>query len=184
MPELETHKPSALAILRVFFGIGFVSVGGGGSANIHEAVVERRQWMSEAEFVEAMTVARSLPGTNVSNLAAFVGAHLAGWRGAFCAASAVVLPGAVIVIAVALAYGKVEALHSPLVQGALHGLTAGAVGVMAALVWQTATKNLKGPVAFLAAGAAFVAIGYLALNMAAVLVALVPVTAAATRKSD
>ena len=95
----EGAAPSPLAIFRAFLRVGLVSVGGGGSAHIHAEVVDRRQWLTEDEFVEAMTVARTLPGTNVSNLAAFTGAHLAGWRGAVSAAVAVVLPGAILVIA-------------------------------------------------------------------------------------
>jgi chromate transporter len=174
-------EPTPLSIFLSFLRVGLVSVGGGGSAHIHAEVVERRHWLSEDEFIEAMTVARTLPGTNVSNLAAFTGAHLHGWRGALCAASAVVLPGAVIVIGAAIAYVRLEAMHSHVVQALLHGLTAGAVGVMAALVWQTARTSLRGYAGAAVAVAAFSATAIMYFNMAYVLVVLVPLSAALNR---
>ena len=186
MPTVTISPPrpdvSPFAILRAFLGVGLVSVGGGGTAHIRAAVVERHHWLSEDDFIEAMTVARTLPGTNVSNLAAFVGAMLAGWRGAVCAAAGVVVPGAVIVIGAAVAYLRVDALHTPVAQGLLHGLTAGAVGVMAALVWQTARSSLRGYGAIAVAVAALAAVAIMRVNMAYVLVALVPLSAALNRK--
>jgi chromate transporter len=35
-----------------FFGVGLVGFGGGGNAQIYQAIVLRRGWMEEREFLE------------------------------------------------------------------------------------------------------------------------------------
>lgn len=182
--ETPRQRVAPLAILTTFAVIGLSSVGGGGSAHIHEWVVNRKKWLDEERFIEAMTIARSLPGTNVSNLAAFVGAMLAGYRGAACAAGGVVFPGVVIVLALAIAYVRLAAFHSHAVQGLLHGLTAGALGVMGALVFQTARAGLKGERAIAVALAAFAAVAILYLNMGVVLVLLLPISSMLNKKKQ
>jgi chromate transporter len=182
----EGNAPHAqvapFTILTTFALIGLSSVGGGGSAHIHEWVVHRRKWLEEERFIEAMTIARSLPGTNVSNLAAFVGGMLAGYRGAACAAIGVVLPGLLLILGLAIAYVRLAALHSPVVQSILHGLTAGALGVMGALVYQSARSGLKGHRAI--ALAAFVAVAILYVNLGVVLLAMLPIASALTKKKQ
>lgn len=183
MTEGDTRTPVApLAILKTFTLIGLSSVGGGGSAHIHEWVVTRKKWVEEERFMEAMTISRSLPGTNVSNLAAFIGAMLAGYRGATCAAIGVVLPGVLVVLSLAIAYVKLAALHSHAMQSLLHGLTAGALGVMGALVYQSARVGLKGQRAIAIALAAFAAVAILYFNMGFVLVAMLPISSMLNRE--
>jgi chromate transport protein ChrA len=79
-----------------------------------------------------MTLARIVPGTNVSNLAAFVGSLLAGYRGAAVAVSSVVLPGVLAVLLLAIGYSRFAA-QSHALQTGLHGLTAGAVSPSASV---------------------------------------------------
>jgi chromate transporter len=153
--------------------IGLTAFGGGASAHIHDAVVHKRGWLDEKHFLEGMTVARIVPGTNVSNLAAFVGAILAGYRGALVAVVAVVVPGVFAVLLLAVAYARF-ADHSQYIRLGLHGLTAGAVGIMASLVMNAAKPVLRSPAGLLFALASFVAVGVFELNMLLVLVVLLP----------
>ena len=178
---------SCATILRTFALIGLSSIGGGGSAHIHEWIVRRRKWLDEDRFLEALSIARSLPGTNVSNLAAFVGGMLAGYRGGYrgavCAAIGVVLPGLVVVLGLAAAYAKLAVIHSHTVQSLLHGLTAGALGVMAALVYDSSRAGLKEQRAAAVALAAFAAVAILYMNMAVVLIVMIPISSALNRKA-
>jgi chromate transporter len=167
------------SILRVFLVIGLTALGGGASAHIHEAVVHREGWIDEKRFVEGMTVARIVPGTNVSNLAAFVGSMLAGYRGAAVAVLAVVVPGTVVMLALAVSYARFASGGH--IQTALHGLTAGAVGIMASLVINAAGTALRSHAELLFAVAAFVGVGVLELNMLWVLAALVPLASFVNR---
>ena len=73
-PDRVTLTGLALAFNR----IALSSFGGGLSAWSRQVVVEERRWMSDAEFLSAMTVCRILPGANQVNLAVFVGSKLRG----------------------------------------------------------------------------------------------------------
>jgi len=184
MSVTEAPKPPSLsAIFKVFLAIGLTAFGGGASAHIHDAVVHRKRWLDEKRFLEGMTVARIVPGTNVSNLAAFVGAILAGYRGALVAVLGVVVPGLIAVLLLAVAYARF-AEHSRYIQLGLHGLTAGAVGIMASLVATAAKPVLRSPAGMLFALAAFVGVGVFELNMLLVLVVLLPLTSYVARKSE
>jgi chromate transporter len=166
-------KPSLTDIFKVFLVIGLTAFGGGASAHIHDAVVHRRGWLDDKRMLEGMTLARIIPGTNVSNLAAFVGSVLAGYRGAAVAICGVVLPGVFAVLALAVGYASF-AEHSHHIRTALHGLTAGAVGIMASLVVNHAKPVLKSPAGLLFAVLAFLGVGVLGFNMLLVLVVLTP----------
>jgi chromate transporter len=181
MTATEVPKaPPLSAIFKVFLVIGLTAFGGGASAHIHDAVVNRKKWLDEKRFLEGMTVARIVPGTNVSNLAAFVGAILGGYRGAFAAVVAVVVPGLVAVLLLAIAYARF-AEHSQYIQLGLHGLTAGAVGIMASLVANAAKPVVGSPAGLLFAIAAFVGVGVLGWNMLLVLAVLLPLASYLTR---
>ena len=105
-PEAE-KSPSLSAIFKVFLVIGLTAFGGGASAHIHDAVVHREKWLDNKRFLEGMTVARIVPTVRtVSNLAAFVGAILAGYRGALVAVGAVAVLGLFLVLLLAVAYGR------------------------------------------------------------------------------
>jgi chromate transporter len=179
--EAAGSRPSLGAIFRVFLVIGVTAFGGGASAHIHDAVVRRKRWLDERRMLEGMTLARIIPGTNVSNLAAFVGSLLAGYRGAAVAVCGVVLPGAAVVLALAVGYGAFAA-HSQWLQRGLHGLTAGAVGIMASLVVTHAKPVLRSPAGLLFAALAFAGVGVFEVNMLLVLAVLTPVTAWAARE--
>jgi chromate transporter len=171
--ERAPSPASLWAIFKVFLFIGVTAFGGGASAHIHDAIVHRKKWIDDKRMLEGMTVARIIPGTNVSNLAAFVGALLAGGRGAAVAVSAVVVPGLFAVLGLAIAYVKLTE-HSRSIQTALHGLTAGAVGIMASLVINATKPALRSRAGLLFAAAAFVGVGVVGINMLVVLVSLMP----------
>lgn len=184
-----TSDAAPIPLFRIFVAfarVGLVSVGGGGSAHVHREIVERRGWIDEVRFVEAVTVTRILPGTNVSNLASFIGASLRGPAGAACAAAGVVLPGAMLVVLAAAASARASFLHTPAGLGVLRGLAAGALGVSASLVWHNARAGLRGGLrSALLALTALVPVAFFRVNVAYVLALLVPLAALVTpRRQD
>ncbi len=183
---MDSEDPQAApvtlsSIFKVFLVIGCTAFGGGASAHIHHAIVHKRKWIDEKRMLEGITVARIVPGTNVSNLAAFVGSFLAGYRGAAVAVCGVVLPGLLTVLSLAFAYARF-AQHSGYLQVGLRGLAAGAVGIMASLVVNNAKPVLKANGGLLVALLAFVGVGVLGVNMLVVLVALTPLGAFLNRE--
>jgi len=179
--EAPGAKPSLSAIFRVFLVIGLTAFGGGASAHIHEAVVDRKRWLDEKRMLEGMTLARIIPGTNVSNLAAFVGSVLGGYRGAALAVCGVVLPGLFAMLALAIGYAAF-AQRSHEVETGLHGLAAGALGVMGSLVVSAAKPVLKSQTGWLIAALAFAGVAMFEFNMLLVLLVLVPPASWLARK--
>jgi chromate transporter len=178
------RAPGLAAIFRAFAIVGTTSIGGGGSAHVRRLVVDQRAWLDEARFHEALTLARTLPGPNVSNLAAFVGATLRGPAGAIAALAGVALPGIAVVLAVAAAYTRFvgapgATVSSASIDGGLHGLAAGATGIMAELAFATAKERLRSGGAILFAVLAFALVGLFRVEMAWVVAVLVPLAAIA-----
>lgn len=163
-----------LELLFAFLFVGATAMGGGASAHIHAAVVRRRGWLTEAEFLEGLTLAQLLPGPNISNMAAYTGSRLGGPAGALAATVGMVLPGTLVVIGLALAYFSMRAGGSPALEGALNGVAAAAAGVVWSVVLRVAPAGLRSRGGLLIALAAFVMVGVLRLSLPLVLALMFP----------
>lgn len=134
---------------------------GGVLAVAQKELCDRRQWLTQAEFLEMLSTAQVMPGPNVCNLSLMIGDRFFGWRGA-CAALAgmIALPMALMLL---LAWGVGQASPtSPThdaVQGALKGIAAVAGGQIIGTVLKLSTPlkdHVLGlPVAGALAAAAF-----------------------------
>jgi chromate transporter len=102
---------------------------GGVLAVVQRELVEKRGWLTRAQFVEDWAVAQILPGPNVINLALMLGDRHFGVRGAVAAvAGMLVLP---LCLLVALVLGFAAVADQPAAQGALRGMGAVAAGLVA-----------------------------------------------------
>lgn len=143
-------------------------------------LVERRGWLSRAEFVELLSASQVLPGPNVVNLALMLGDRWFGWRGALAALGGLIVVPLAIVLALTLAYDRYE--HVPQVAGALRGMGAVAAGlvlVTALRLLTTLRGNRLG--ALLCAAVAVATFGAIALArwpLVAVLAAMGPLAVA------
>jgi len=103
---------------------------GGALFWMQHVLVERRRWLTQQEFVELFAIAQLLPGVNGFNLAVLVGYHFRGWVGSLSALAGFVGTPVLVVIGIGVLherYGQV-----PLVQGALTGMSAVAIGLLLA----------------------------------------------------
>lgn len=77
-----------------FFGIGFMTIGGGYAmiSLIEKELCKKNKWITEKEFLEAVALAQALPGVLAANVATFIGQKIGGKRGAFLASFASTLP--------------------------------------------------------------------------------------------
>jgi chromate transporter len=120
--------------------------------------VERRAWLSEDDFIEALALAELMPGANLVNLAVFIGHRVRGAPGALIATLAVCLPPFVIALGIAVAY--FARIDVPLVGAALRGCAAGAVGLtIANAIELTVERRRDGPLAFVLLAGTAVAVG-------------------------
>ena len=103
---------------------------GGVLAVVQREMVEKKRWLTRAEFLEDWAVAQVMPGPNVINLALMVGDRYFGLRGAVAAVAGMLTVPLVIILALALLYAHFAG--NPQVAGALRGMGAVAGGLIAA----------------------------------------------------
>lgn len=87
-----------------FFKVGLFTFGGGWAmiSIIRREVVERHGWLKEADFLDMLAVAQSLPGILAVNIAVGVGDNIMGRKGSLCAALGTILPSFFIILAIAM----------------------------------------------------------------------------------
>lgn len=165
-PNTSSKAPPAslLDVARTFATIALVSFGGGQKAALRRAVVERREWLTEDDFIEALALAELMPGANLVNLAVAIGHRLRGAAGACVAMLAVCVPPFAIALAVAVAY--FAHLEIPLAGAALRGCAAGAVGLTVAnAIDLTVERRRDGPLALALLTATALAVAFFKLSL-------------------
>ena len=103
-------------------------------------LVERRRWLSEAEYAELFGLCQILPGANVANLSVVFGARSAGPAGAVAALTGLV--AAPVAIALLLATITTQFSGQPWFAGLMRGLAAGGAGLLAATAFRMARPFL------------------------------------------
>ncbi len=127
----EPRRPRSAGFAELFFlfsKIGLSSFGGGVSAWMHTALVERRRWLDETEFSSALALARIMPGVNIVNLAVLIGHRLVGLSGAVAAVAGLLVGPSLIVIAAAILYRHFAGVM--ILDAVLAGTAASAAGLL------------------------------------------------------
>ena len=163
--------PTLSELTRVFGRIGVLSFGGPAAqiALMHKELVEDRTWLSEKQFLSALSFCMLLPGPEAMQLATYAGWLKRGVLGGLIAGALFVLPGAVVILALALAYAQFGTL--PLVQSAFLGIQAAVVIVVFTALRKIAGKALTRPSAYVLAALSFAAIFFLQLPFPLVVLA-------------
>jgi len=143
---------------KVWARIGFISFGGpaGQIALMHREVVEERGWLTEQQFLNALSFCTLLPGPEAMQLATYAGWKLHGVKGGLAAGLMFVLPGAAVIFALAALYmvfGQVG-----WVEAAFLGIKAAVLVIVLDALRKIAGRALNKAYHWGLAGAAFVAI--------------------------
>ena len=164
-------NPSFAEMFRVFGRIGVLSFGGPAAqiALMHRELVERRPWLSEQDYLSALSFCMLLPGPEAMQLATYAGWRQRGIWGGVLAGGLFVLPGAVVILALALCYLAFGDL--PMVRAAFQGIQAAVVVIVLMALRKIAARALKGPGALWLAAASFVAIFFFQLPFPLVILA-------------
>ena len=117
-------------LLRCFLAMGLTSFGGV-LPFARRALVNQRGWLTEAEFVELLSLGHILPGPNIVNLTIMLGRRYQGAAGALVAFSALMLAPLLIIIVLAILYAQFGQL--PAVQRALAATAAATSGLVVAM---------------------------------------------------
>ncbi len=156
--EPPAHGVSFREATLFWIKLGFINFGGptGQIAIMHDELVERRRWISNARFLHALNYCMLLPGPEAQQLAIYVGWLLHKVKGGIIAGVAFVLPAFFLILG--LSYVYVVYGDIPWVSGVFYGLSAAVVGIVAAAVIRIGKKALGNPVMYSIAAAAFTAI--------------------------
>jgi chromate transporter len=143
---------------RAFARIGLLSFGGPAAqiALMHRELVDDRKWLSEAEFLRALSFCMMLPGPEAMQLATYAGWKLRGVVGGIIAGLLFVLPGAAVIAALALLYLSFG--DQPLVRAAFVGVKAAVIAIVLEALLRISKRALKGRLHYALAAAAFVAL--------------------------
>ena len=157
------HRPASPG--EIFFTFNRLALQGFGGvlAVAQRELVERKAWLTRAQFVEMLAFAQVLPGPNIVNLSLMLGDRFFGLRGAVAALGGMLLVPLVIVTALAAAYAEFSRI--PMVSGALRGMGAVAAGLIVAtsikLAVTLASNRLGAPLCIAFAAASFATVGLL-----------------------
>ena len=116
---------------------------GGVLAVVQREIVDRKQWMSLAEFAEEWALAQTLPGPNVVNLSVMLGGRHFGPSGALAALSGLLLIPGLLMLAIVFTFQAFANL--PMVASALHGMGVVAAGMVLAAGWRFMPTMLDHP---------------------------------------
>ncbi len=163
MTSPDTSPVGFRAATRVWAYVGLNSFGGpaGQIAVMHREVVDRRRWISEQRFLNALNYCMILPGPEAQQLATYIGWLMHGVRGGAVAGALFVLPGFVVMMvlsAVYVVYGQVG-----WVAGLLFGLQAAVVAIVLQAVIRVGSRTLHSPALVGLAIGAFVALFFFAV---------------------
>lgn len=158
-------------LTRTFARIGCLSFGGPAAqiALMHRTLVDEKKWLTEKDYLSALSFCMLLPGPEAMQLATWSGWRLHGTLGGLIAGLLFVLPGALVVLALAAVYAGFGAV--PLVQALFLGVQAAVAVIVIEALIRVSRRALKGRGAYAIAAMAFVALFFFNLPFPVVILA-------------
>ncbi len=141
--QLEPETPYSLQQLVTYF-LRLGTFGFGGPVALvgymHRDLVERRAWITDAEYKEGLTLSQLMPGPLAAQLAIYLGYVDYGVSGATLAGIAFVLPSFLMVIAIGWAYVLYGGL--PWMQAVFYGVGPCVIGIIAFSAYKLTVKTI------------------------------------------
>ncbi len=147
--------PTLSDLTRTFARIGCLSFGGPAAqiALMHRTLIDEKKWVTEPEYLRALSFCMLLPGPEAMQLATWIGWRMHGVRGGLIAGGLFVLPGALIVLILSMVYAAYGTL--PLVAALFTGVQAAVVAVVIEALIRVSRRALKTRSAYVIALLAF-----------------------------
>lgn len=158
-------------LTRAFARIGILSFGGPAAqiALMHRELVDEKHWVTEEEYLSALSFCMLLPGPEAMQLATWIGWRKHGTIGGLIAGGLFVLPGALIVLALSMIYAAWGNL--PLVAALFTGVQAAVLAVVVEALLRVSKRALKSRAQWIIAALAFIALFAFAAPFPAVILA-------------
>ncbi|SPF79687.1 chromate efflux transporter [Pseudoprimorskyibacter insulae] len=157
--------------LPVWAKIGILSFGGPAAqiGLMHRIVVDENRWLTEREYLNALSFCMLLPGPEAMQVATYCGWKMHGVRGGLTAGLLFVLPGAFVILALSMLYALVGAV--PAWEAVFTGIKAAAMVMVFEALVKVSKKGLKARAHWIIAGLAFLALFAFALPFPLVVLA-------------
>lgn len=157
------NHPKLDETIKAFGRIGLLSFGGPAAqiALMHNVLVDEKKWLTEQQFLNALSFCMLLPGPEAMQLATYSGWRLHGVLGGLIAGLLFVLPGAFVILALATIYayfGDVE-----LVGALFLGVKATVLIIVVEALLKVSKRALKLRAHWILAGLAFLGIFFFAV---------------------
>ncbi len=129
-------------MVRYMLGLGTWGFGGPVAlvGYMYRDLVETRQWISESDYKEGLTLAQLMPGPMAAQLSIYLGFVHYRLLGATLVGLAFVLPSFFMVVALGAAYVAFGGLGW--MQAVFYGVGAGVIGIIAMSAYKLTTKNI------------------------------------------
>ncbi|MCZ6470297.1 MAG: chromate efflux transporter [Gammaproteobacteria bacterium] len=180
------HAPTPGQAFLVWLRIGLLSFGGPAAqiALMHREIVDKNQWLTEKQFLNALSFCMLLPGPEAMQLATYAGWRLHGTSGGLVAGLLFVLPGAMVILALAAIYAIFGDVT--LVNALFLGVKAAVIIIVIEALLKVARRALHLPEHWLIAALAFIGIFFLDLPFPLIIVVagLIGFVRAGTQKAD
>ena len=152
------EHPSFGAAFKFWLKLGFISFGGpaGQISIMYQELVEKRRWVSNERFLNALNYCMLLPGPEAQQLAAYLGWLLHKTSGGIMAGVLFLLPSMFILFGLSYTYAALGDIAW--VAALFEGLKAAVMAVVVAAVIKIGQKALKNGVMVLLAAASFISI--------------------------
>jgi len=134
MTDVPTTPPTLATVLREWGRIGCIGFGGPPThfRLLRDLCVERERWLTPVEFEDAVAACNLLPGPASTQLAIFCAWRVRGNRGALVGGAAFIVPGLIVILALAALFLAGEPPRAVLAAGAGAGSAVAAVAIHAA----------------------------------------------------
>jgi len=150
-------RPTLFDLARAWIIVSTQSIGGGPSTLflMRQQIVERRHWLTHRQFLEDYALSKVSLGINLVALAGLIGSRVAGAGGVAVSLIGLLVPAAMITLALTVGYTLVR--DSDLVRAALAGAGPAAAGLTAGIALtfmrQTARRGWRASIDYTYAAA-------------------------------
>jgi chromate transporter len=129
-------------LVKYMLGLGTWGFGGPVAlvGYMYRDLVEKRQWISDADYKEGLAIAQLMPGPLAAQLAIYLGYVHFRVRGATLVGLAFVLPSFFMVVALGALYQAFGGLTW--MQAVFYGVGSCVIGIIAMSAWKLTTKNI------------------------------------------
>src|SRR3989304_5900364 len=142
MPDSQARR--LREILLLFLKLGFTAFGGPAAhiAIMHDEVVVRRNWLTDAEFLDLVGATNLIPGPNSTEMAIHIGFLRAGWPGLILSGACFILPAVGLVMGLAWVYVRYGS--TPQAEWLLYGIKPVVIAIILQALGMLGRKAIKG----------------------------------------